>query len=193
MLVELIKYKSGYFGISLQQVFPKDCVWSKKLEGPVRITSDSIRERAGHEAIKILFTTPDLKLEGILLIDLGLDITEAQKEAEHYTGYEGSKIDFLEGYNKAKETYKFTEEDVREAMDKARYGGKIATYYTNDEIIEQLSKSEVPVSVEVETYIEYDHNDLNNLGMPYPHKRIKTQIINNEEFIILKKVNYGRV
>lgn len=63
-------------------------------------------------------------------------------------------IGFIEGYNKAKETYKFTEEDLRKAIDIARmtldYDERWGWYSTKneEEIIQSLTKKELWVEVE---------------------------------------------
>ncbi|MFT4061097.1 MAG: hypothetical protein QM642_01930 [Edaphocola sp.] len=150
-------------------------------------------------AYKILFTTPDLELEGVPLIDLKLENVEllAKEETDaecridsslNYTGYYKG---FQRGYNKAKELYKYTEEDVLKVIELARVGdrswdGFINPEFTKNEILQQLSPK-IPVSVEVETEILHSPTDPANY---YDVEIIKTQTINGKEYVIIKKINY---
>jgi hypothetical protein len=75
-------------------------------------------------------------------------------ESQSYTSYENG---FIDGYNKAKEKYKYTEEDLRKAIDMAQEQERV-TYtedyrhtFNADEIIQSLSQPNMPVGFECET------------------------------------------
>lgn len=70
-------------------------------------------------------------------------------------------IGFIDGYSKAKEKYKYTEEDLRKAIEMARYGyvdyddndrdiPLIGFYKTEDEVVQSLSQPKYPVAINVE-------------------------------------------
>jgi hypothetical protein len=71
------------------------------------------------------------------------------KESQSYTAYEKG---FIDGYNKAKEKYKFTEEDLRKAIDMARMNydeeGFTINAFTEYEIIKSLQQTKMPIGFE---------------------------------------------
>jgi hypothetical protein len=73
------------------------------------------------------------------------------KESQSYTAYEKG---FIDGYNKAKEKYKYTEEDIRKAIDMARMNydeeGFTINAFTEYEIIKSLQQPKMPVGFEFE-------------------------------------------
>jgi hypothetical protein len=77
------------------------------------------------------------------------------KESQSYTAYEKG---FIDGYNKAKEKYKFTEEDLRKAIDMARMNydeeGFTINAFTEYEIIKSLQQPKMPVGFECEMDIK---------------------------------------
>ena len=63
---------------------------------------------------------------------------------------------FIVGYNKAKEKYKYTEEDVRRAIEmgtEIKGDGMDDMFFTDDEIIERLQQPSRP------THFEFEHDD----------------------------------
>jgi alpha-amylase/alpha-mannosidase (GH57 family) len=85
---------------------------------------------------------------------------------------------FITGYNKAKETYKYTEEDLRKAM--RMYKGEFTKgiVYSQDSIIQSLNQSEpkLPVAIECEMKKDYLYNDDGDkYGFPvHPTNEVKT-------------------
>lgn len=224
MIIKLVKYKSGYLGISNEKinVLSNDYVWSEKLQEPIKIVSNPITER-GHEAIKIICTTSDLKLEGVPLIDLkNEELLLAEEIYREFPNNSKGNLEqtynrdvhcfkkrkaFIKGYNLAKEKYKYTEEDLRKAIELAREADSIdgmvdldiilnfpnadnfdlKIKYLEEEIIGQISNKKV-VSIEVESEI------IHLLSNPSQENiRFKTQIINGKEFVMIKNIkNYEK-
>lgn len=103
-------------------------------------------------------------LEGLPLLVIEEEVHELSKEYLKDTTYEKESDDqfigrysgFMSGYNKAKETYKFTEEDLRKAIDMARETLEYDEIYgwfttkSEEEIIQSLTKKELWVEVETE-------------------------------------------
>jgi hypothetical protein len=71
----------------------------------------------------------------------------------HRTGVLG----FIEGYNKAKEKYRFTEEDMRKAIGETRKGMLYNKQY-EDEYIQSLSQPKMPVGFECEESVFFATN-----------------------------------
>lgn len=73
---------------------------------------------------------------------------------------------YTTSYNKAKETYKFTEEDLRIALSEAFKASQEGCQITSDEIIQSLNKKELWVDV-IDIgrthYIKYDNNGCNDV------------------------------
>lgn len=215
MIIKLVKYKSGYLGISNEKinVLSNDYVWSEKLQEPVKIVSNPITEK-GHEAIKIICTTSDLKLEGVPLIDLkNEELLLAEEIYREFPNNSKGNLEqtynrdvhcfkkrkaFIKGYNLAKEKYKYTEEDLRKAIELARELDVILNFpnadnfdlkikYLKEEIIGQISNKKV-VSIEVESEI------IHLLSNPSQENiRFKTQIINGKESVMIKNIkNYEK-
>jgi len=65
-------------------------------------------------------------------------------------------------YNKAKEKYKYTEEDMRKALSESFKASQDGYNITSDEIIQSLQQPKMPVGFECED--EYVHDDT----VPYP-------------------------
>jgi hypothetical protein len=66
-----------------------------------------------------------------------------------------SRIDFIKGFNKAKEKYKYTEEDVRRAIEmgiEIKGDGMDDMFFTDDEIIERLQQPSRPTHFECEMW-----------------------------------------
>jgi hypothetical protein len=99
---------------------------------------------------------------------------EVEKLAEEYADFDNpiipicaglkfnriSKRDFISGYNKAKEKYKYTEEDLRKAINLAYVsGGGGDTYQECEEFVseqlESLQQPKMPVGFECEILVEF--------------------------------------
>jgi hypothetical protein len=65
----------------------------------------------------------------------------------------------ITGYNKAKETYKYTEEDLRKAIDMAttRRHEDTVLFFRSDEIIQSLQQPKRPKYFECEMEPKYKH------------------------------------
>lgn len=112
----------------------------------------------------------DKEFVGTYIVDIGLDINPAYREG------------FVIGYNKAREKYKFTEEDMRKAAD--------WYFETNgekpiEELIESLSQPKMPTHFEFEMErgfqnelgdFYYSLNSVIEVGKTTPICRIKTTI-----------------
>jgi hypothetical protein len=116
--------------------------------------SSSDRYPEGYE-----FIASTKPLEGLPLLVIEDEVENLANQAEieeykdndpydqFYAGgdfYEG----FKQGYNKSKETYKFTEEDMRKAISMARDYPADVVGYQKDEIIQSLTKKELWIEVE---------------------------------------------
>ena len=79
------------------------------------------------------------------------DVDELAKEyGEDIGNKDGtSAFDYKRGYNKAKENYKYTEEDIRKAISETRKGTLYNKQY-EDEYIQSLSQPKMPVAFECE-------------------------------------------
>lgn len=151
---------------------------------------------------KIIFTTPNLELDKVPLIELQEDITEVDELAfEYANGIGGYKeiSAFKSGYNKAKELYKYTEEDVKKSIKLAQrtyytedfQGNTCFEFqYTNNEIIEKISAPKEPIAVEIETEIIESKLMLANQYFPYGDIKFKTQTINGKQYCIITKIYY---
>jgi hypothetical protein len=87
-------------------------------------------------------------LEGVdLLPPLENDVKELAKKFTNHLTFPEERIDgFIQGYNKAKEKYKYTEEDLRKAIDMA---DKHFIDFTND-IIQSLQQPKIPIRFNLE-------------------------------------------
>jgi hypothetical protein len=83
-------------------------------------------------------------------------------------------IGFIEGYNKAKETYKYTEEDLRKAFQagEARWGtnGLIDTEPNEDEFIKSINQPKLPIAFECEMEVKEIENAAEVLNVLIPKK-----------------------
>lgn len=90
-------------------------------------------------------------LEGVDLLP-PLEEDDAEKKARELTNHltfpEERKEGIIIGYNKAKEKYKYTEEDMRKAIDYCKYNR--AFEYDFETIIQSLSQPKMPVGFELE-------------------------------------------
>lgn len=72
------------------------------------------------------------------------------------------------GYNKAKEKYKFTEDDMRKALSESFKASQEGYQITSDEIISSLSQPKLPVGFKCEisksVYVSGGLNELNVIG-----------------------------
>jgi len=99
------------------------------------------------------------QLEGLPLLVIEDDVEmSAEKYSTRFQLYGGetdkalkevSVLSYLKGYKKAKETYKFTEEDLRNALSESFKASQEGYQITSDEIIQSLTKKELYVEVEM--------------------------------------------
>lgn len=196
MKIQIIKHKTGYLGISDEKIKIKDLfIFSRnnRIITSIDETLYIISNDNSHYR-KIICCSPDLGFEGVPLIDLQTDISEGAKKAIKL-GFTGEyAMACAIGFNKAKELYKFTEEDIRKAIELARLSETIEyfakgqkTPQTNEQIIEQISKSKEPIAAEIETERQRIHiGDDGWKDTYYP----KLQTINGKEHVIIKETYY---
>lgn len=120
-----------------------------------KIYSNKIHSFTGvkyEECKRVISSTKQLDNIPLLVIE-----DEVEKLAINSFGHKPSKEDndillslgkgyiggFKEGYNKAKSRFKFTEEDLRKAIDASKHG------FTDDYIINYLTKKELFIEVDV--------------------------------------------
>ena len=70
---------------------------------------------------------------------------------EEETDVEKRVLAFIAGYNKAKEKYKYTEEDMRKAVSETRKGMLYNKQY-EDEYIQSLSQQKIPIGFKCQTF-----------------------------------------
>lgn len=103
---------------------------TKPLEGlPLLVIEDDVEKLAEHSS----------------------EVQEATYTSQHKTTY---KHGFIDGFNKAKETYKFTEEDLRNAI---QHGGSIGYNYASQETYldsQEMRELEEEQDEDVENYIQ---------------------------------------
>ncbi len=131
-------------------------------------------------------------LEGVPLLPEFED--EADIDICPYPEEKQNAIDWHNGYNKAKETYKYTEEDLRKAM--RMYKGEFTKgiVYSQDSIIQSLNQSEpkLPVAIECEMKKDYLYNDDGDkYGFPvHPTNEVKTTTNSQGQIEIMGKYIY---
>lgn len=179
MKIQLIKHKTGYIGISNK--IEDENILGKS----VFIDNDFAKFIIDNKSYKIICTTPDLELEGVPLIDLknydlhkasrlyyGIDLTNCSKDEKHILNH------FKGGFDKAKEKYKYTEEDLESAIKLAQEesydeGGYLGLEYEPNEILKQINQLKEIKNIQVEEN--------------------KTQTINGKQYLIINKINYKSI
>ncbi len=130
-----------------------------------------------------------LPLNGASILD-GVDLLppledEAEVMAEEYSKnyyYDNAQDDvyhgFFIGYNKAKEQYKYTEEDLRKVIDMARKDfdeeGYLIDRLTEDEIIQSLQQPKYPIGLECEQSLCFPSHCFRDCDMMCKYPRPKT-------------------
>jgi hypothetical protein len=132
-------------------------------------------------------------LEGVdLLPPMPYEPQEAFEEANknNTAGIFGTKnnpnadIFFKQGYKKAKEKYKYTEEDLMKAIDMTREYTPDVVGFTKDEIIQSLNQPKMPVKFVCEMKKDYRKNDDGEpIGLPV-HETYKPKTTTNSQGII---------
>jgi hypothetical protein len=89
-----------------------------------------------------------------------------------------SRIDFIKGYNKAKEKYKFTEEDLRVAIFTSALSSTDDLLKRCDEIIERLQQPSRPTHFECEM-VRLSSNE--SFGLDYGSSNLKPKTITNSQ------------
>jgi len=84
-----------------------------------------------------------------------------------------SRIDFIKGYNKAKEKYKYTEEDVIKMVEKSRETGLTAEY-----LMLSLQQPSRPTHFECEM-VQLSSNE--SFGLDYGSSNLKPKTITNSQ------------
>ena len=95
-------------------------------------------------------------LEGLPLLVIEDEADEISEKANGYAlygkplgeKYLAFKEGFKEGHNKARQTYKFTEEDLRNVLSESFKASQEGYQITSDEIIQSLTKKELWIEVE---------------------------------------------
>ena len=208
MEIQIIKYKNGYLGVSEEEFigFRDWCIDETNIIRQISVNDANYLD-VRNNYNKIICTTPDLELEGVPLIDLDLDLIESIEE--HYgvpykeVVEETVEVDvFKAGYNSAKGIYKFTENDLREAIELAVDKGRLwisspiaADEYKEElleattEIIKQVSKPKEIKSVKIE--MEQSHIERSRFTkMAYIVYQPKIKKINGKDYVIIKKIIY---
>jgi len=145
----------------------KDCYYWNELDREIRKNNNI--NHSYHK--KIIFHLPlnnALILEGVPLLPPLEDESIFFAEQETIKNEWNSEKSFKAGYNKAKEKYKYTEEDLRKAIEMAKvmgYGDS-ATYpmpdvYDEEEIIQSLQQPKYPVAFEceIDNILSYNADD----------------------------------
>jgi len=132
-------------------------------------------------------------LEGITLLPEFED--EADIDICPYPEEKQNAIDWRNGYNKAKETYKYTEEDIKKAIE----FGYINTQGDGNELgereihfIKSLQQPKLPVAIECEMKKDYLYNDDGDkYGFPvHPTNEVKTTTNSQGQIEIIGKYIY---
>lgn len=102
-------------------------------------------------------------LEGVNLLPPLEQEDDVEKLAEEYGENIGNKngtaaFDYKRGYNKAKEKYKYTEEDMRNAIITTRQRTEIVGSVDVESIIQSLSQPKMPVGFECEESVFFATN-----------------------------------
>ncbi len=99
-------------------------------------------------------------LEGVpLLPEFGQEDDVVELALRTYPFGNSERNALITGYNKAKETYKYTEEDLRKAIDMAttRRHEDTVLFFRSDEIIQSLQQPKRPKYFECEMEPKYKH------------------------------------
>lgn len=125
--------------------------------------------KKGYEGKKIIAHLPlnsSPILEGV---DLLSPLEQEDNAICPYPESKQNAVDWHNGYNKAKEKYKFTEEDIYKAI---QYGREV--HYTNDQpFIQSLSQPKMPVGFECEVR-PYTVGEMSKLPLGTRNEKIKT-------------------
>jgi hypothetical protein len=119
-------------------------------------------------------------LEGVILLpplEDEVEIPMRNQTIDYSYGYR-------QGYNKAKEKYKYTEEDLMKAIDMAREYNPDVVGFTKNEIIQSLNQPKMPVKFVCEMKKDYRKNDDGEpIGLPV-HETNKPKTTTNSQGII---------
>jgi hypothetical protein len=166
MEVKLVKYKNGYIGISDERKYLK--FGYGYLDDKIYL----LKEGDGGVLYKILFISKELYIENIPLIDLSKYSDNPFSHEIKFEGYNGHlnsvhRRYYVSGYNKCKEIYQFSKEDLRKALELSKEIDSI------EDIIEKMSNNKI-ISV-----------DVKSIG-----DEILTETIDNNEYVVIDKVNF---
>jgi hypothetical protein len=151
--LELIEFEDQFLLVDPNEASQEGdwIYWNKR---PVRAIDTTYSKDTKY----IIASTKPLQKLPLLVIE-----DEVEKIAKEYTEKRNYLTEeeqgFIDGYNHAKSTYKFTEEDLRKAYDQGKHGGSTQIHLEFDEFIQSLTKKELWIEVE------------NYCGSPYTTER----------------------
>jgi hypothetical protein len=123
-------------------------------------------------------------LEGVPLLPKFSKKDDVEKKSRDFVKYVGGsqeqRLAFIDGYLEAKETYKYTEEDLRKAIEMAitsKYEYKLE-FYNQNEIIQSLQQPKRPKCFECEME-QLPPNE--SFGLDYGSFNLKPKTITNSQ------------
>jgi hypothetical protein len=123
-------------------------------------------------------------LEGVPLLPEFNKKDDVEKKSRDFVKYVGGsqeqRLAFIDGYLEAKETYKYTEEDLRKAIEMAitsKYEYKLE-FYNQNEIIQSLQQPKRPKCFECEME-QLPSNE--SFGLDYGSFNLKPKTITNPQ------------
>jgi hypothetical protein len=144
LIVDESEIKEGdwYIDLNLKQIFSKSnpqiskIDWQKKIIGHLPLNNSPILE-----GVPLL---PPLEDEVEKLAD------EHISQFQVFTSEYHNKNDFIAGYNKAKEKYKYTEEDIKKAFRAGFIQRNEAKTNSCDNLIQSLQQPKMPIGFKCE-------------------------------------------
>jgi hypothetical protein len=143
-------------------------------------TTEFVRSGVLNDCKKIIAHLPlnnSPILEGVILLpplEDEVEIPMRNQTIDYSYGYR-------QGYNKAKEKYKYTEEDLMKAIDMAREYTPDVVGFTKDEIIQSIQKPKMPIGFMCE--VEYVGGDIEESD-DYDERDWEQKTITNSQGII---------
>jgi hypothetical protein len=127
-------------------------------------------------------------LEGVHLLPPLEDESNFFAEQETIKNEWNSEKSFKAGYNKTKEKYKWTDEDLKKAINMARLWdfdeeGNLTDHPTEDEIIQSLQQSKYPVAFECEIVDNGEEGWIGDdfTGEPFWNEKLEPKTITNSQ------------
>jgi len=147
LIVSDEEIKEGYYFYSVRKLIEKAIInYSKNEHYGVIIAHRPLTDAPILEGVPLL---PEFSQED--------DVVELALRTYPFGNSERNAL--ITGYNKAKETYKYTEEDLRKAIDMAttRRHEDTVLFFRSDEIIQSLQQPKRPKYFECEMEPKYKH------------------------------------